>query len=187
MSQIEEELINATGLTAREKEDRQKYLSRMMRAVTKLPDDDWADLSNDAQTWTNDAATAHKEGKSIPEFPDLDDVEDQEDLDDEVEQEDIDDQVEEESVDPETGEIEDAPEKEEQTAKPKRSGGKRHSACHTIKMMVIKKPSITVKELSDKLKTKDLKVSDVTIATIRSDTRDTLRVLNEVGGGHYKL
>jgi hypothetical protein len=46
---------------------------------------------------------------------------------------------------------------------------------------VVKNPKISVEDLAAKLKGMDLKVSDVTIATIRSDTRDTLRVTNGAG------
>ena len=50
-----------------------------------------------------------------------------------------------------------------------------------------KKPNITVAELSEKLKADGLKVSDVTIATLRSDLRDTLRVLNELNIATFTL
>ena len=56
-----------------------------------------------------------------------------------------------------------------------------------IKKIVVKNPTITVTDLSEKLKADGLKVSDVTIATLRSDLRDTLRVLNELKLGNFTL
>lgn len=158
-SVIEQELVTATNFKLKKDEARQSHLKRLMKAVSKLDDDSWAELSGEAQDWNNDAAESVKTGSSIADFPDLD-------------------------VDVLEEEPEEAP--PPKTERPTRVT-KRTSACHVIKTMVVKKPSISVQDLSEKLKSKNLKVSDVTIATIRSDTRDTLRVLNELDLGTFHL
>lgn len=87
---------------------------------------------------------------------------------------------------PDLPEVDEEP--EEIVEKPKAERvGRKSSACHVIKTMVVRKPSISVAELIEKLKGKSLKISDVTVATIRSDTRDTLRVLNELELGTFHL
>lgn len=162
MSKIEQELVAATNFKTKKDESRQAYLKRLMRTVSKLNDDGWAELSGDAQDWNNDAAQSAKDGKSINDFPDADtDV----DISEEAAEEEV------------------VPAKKDKEPRVT----KRTSACHVIKMMVVKKPSISVQDLSAKLKAKNLKVSDVTVATIRSDTRDTLRVLNELDLGTFHL
>lgn len=182
-SAIEKELVEATSLSSKKNEDRQKYLARLMKAASKLDDDEWADLSTEAQKWNNDAATDFKSGNAIEDFPDLETEEETDQSEVEI--------APEEAADEESPPLQ--PEKDEEQPKGRagKSGrpvaAKKTSACHAIKTLVVKKPDISVKELSEKLKQKGLKVSDVTIATLRSDTRDTLRVLNESGAGDFKL
>lgn len=156
---IETEILAVVKVKEKKGEDRQSYLDRLMRAVTKLPDDVWEGLSTDAQNWTNGAVESVKAKTDIEDF--------------EVAP------VDEETV------AEEQPEQEEVVEKPVKkraasNGTRKVSACHTIKKFVVKKPGITVAELSEKLKDAGFKVSDVTIATLRSDLRDTLRVLNEL-------
>lgn len=172
-SQIETELLEATGLKPKKHEDRQDYLSRLCRAGAKVPDPIWEGLSTDTQNWNNDAAQALKDGTDILDFPDLE--EDEEELvDEEVDEKPVAAKPNGKKVDKEPKNI------------PMQSNRKA-SACHTIKKIVAKNPTITVAELSDQLKGQGLKVSDVTIATLRSDFRDSLRVLNEIGIGKFSL
>lgn len=160
MSKIEKELLEASNLKPKKNEDSQAYRTRLCRAVAKISDDAWEGLSSEAQGWNNDAAEALKNSKDIADFPD----------------------AEEEVVEP-------TPKKEKETAKASTAihSNRKVSACHRIKTLVAKKPTITVAELSEKLKGQGLKVSDVTIATLRSDFRDSLRVLNELEMGKYVL
>lgn len=159
-SEIEKELLSATKMKSKKDEDRQSYLVRLMRSGAKLADADWEALSSEAQDWNNGAAESHKGGRKIDDFPDLPEVDEE----------------------PEEVVEEKIPEK------PKAERvGRKSSACHVIKTMVVRKPSISVAELIEKLKGKSLKISDVTVATIRSDTRDTLRVLNELELGTFHL
>jgi len=184
VSGIELELQEVSEVQQKKKEDRQAYLTRLMRQVSKVEDDIWGSLSKDAQDWNNEAATAFKEGREIDDFP----VEDEEP------------EIEETAVEPPEGDTEGVPQEEEDTEnevsvpEPEKQPvmrtkvrGKNTSACHTIKRMVVKKPHITVDEITSKLKVLDLKVTPVTISTLRSSVRDTLRVLNEEGLGTFKL
>lgn len=170
MSAIEKELLAVTKLKLKKDEDRQDYLARLCKAVAKIKDPEWEALSSEAQEWNNDAAEAVRASANIVDFPDT--AKPAPKPEPEVDEEDD----------------EEAPAKPPKAAKaaPKTSG-KRASACHTIKMLVAKNPSISVADLSTKLKDSSLKVSDVTVATLRSDTRDTLRVLNDLGLGEFKL
>lgn len=164
MSEIEKELLAVSKIKKKVPgEDHQKYLTRLMKAVSKIKDDDWEQLSEEAQNWNNAAAEAHKGGHKLENFPDYEGPE----------------------IEPD----EEIKETEEEEAPPPRNPPKtrKASACHTIKTLVAKKPSMSVEEISEKLKSTGMKVTNVTISTLRSDTRDTLRVLNELGIGEFKL
>ena len=52
---------------------------------------------------------------------------------------------------------------------------------------MIKTPYISVKDLSGELSKQGFKVSDPTVSSLRSDVRDTLRALNEMGIGAFEL
>lgn len=182
VSQIEQDLLAATKLPEKKNEPQQKYLTRLMLATTKLPDVDWEGLSTEAQEWVNSGAEAHKAKDALEDFPDYEEVEDEpadEEADDEADEE----------VEEEKAPVEAKPKKEEKPVKESYASPapRKVSACHMIKKIVVKKPKITVAELSEKLKADGLKVSDVTIATLRSDLRDTLRVLNELKMGEFVL
>ena len=202
---IETELLEATKLKAKKHESRQEYMARLCRATAKVTDEIWEGLSTAAQDWNNAAAEALSDGKEIADFSSVEDEkpEPEEDdvVDDPVDDEEEDEELEEEASKPVAAkqngkakekpepEVEDEPEVEKTELRPptKSHPGRKVSACHTIKKLVVKKPSITVVELAEKLKASGLKVSDVTIATLRSDLRDTLRVLNEIGIGNFTL
>lgn len=180
-SKIEAELLEATGLKPKKNENRQEYLARLCRAGAKLPDDVWEGVTKPSQDWNNDAAVSLKEGKSIADFSDTD----EDTVGEEVDEEEADEPAPKAKKAKANGQKEAKSEKEKLPPHP--ASVRKVSACHTIKKMVVKKPTITVAELSEKLKEDGLKVSDVTIATLRSDCRDTLRVLNEVGAGNFTL
>lgn len=183
-SKIEQELLAATGVKPKKNEDQQAYLTRLMRAVAKLKDPEWEGLSTDAQEWNNGAAEAHKAGDEIADFPDYAAIDDNPPVDEEVDEE-------EEVVPPPVVKAKDKEKKPIEKPAPKPAvvagTGRKVSACHMIKKMVVKDPTITVAQLSENLKSDGLKVSDVTIATLRSDLRDTLRVLNELNIAKFTL
>lgn len=220
VSGIELELQEVSEVQQKKKEDRQDYLTRLMRAVADVPDDIWGSLSKDAQEWNNDAATAFKEGRDIDDFLEEDEEPEEEETNVEAPEAD------EEPIDEEASPLEEAmkvegasdawnkqteelglePQEESEQPVVKRGPGrprkvegenqsnlvtkirgKNTSACHKIKRMVVKKPYITVDEITAKLKVEGLKVTPVTIATLRSSVRDTLRVLNEENLGTFRL
>ena len=76
-SKIENELLEVAKLKSKNNEERQAYLSRLMRAVAKVSDGVWNELSTEAQDWNNNAAQAVQNGTDIQEFPDME-VEDEE-------------------------------------------------------------------------------------------------------------
>lgn len=183
-SKIEQELQTATKIAQKKNEDPQKYLTRLALAVTKLKDPEWEALSSEGQEWVNGAAEVIKSNKTtsavlgdknyveLEDFPDFEEVHDEQ----------VDD-----SSHPDDEEEAPAPKKPEPKKNEVHVAPRKQSACHMIKKIVVKKPKITVAELSEKLKADGLKVSDVTIATLRSDLRDTLRVMNELNLGKFEL
>ena len=78
---IEQELLQAVDVKAQgKKEDEQKYLKRLTKAIAKLGDDDFEELSEEAQDWYNDAADAVNDDDEIPAF-DEEEEEEEEELD----------------------------------------------------------------------------------------------------------
>lgn len=70
MSKIEKEILKATGEAAQKrKEDGDAYRTRLVKAMHKLDDDEWEELSEQAQEWFNDAAEANNDKKQLPDFP----------------------------------------------------------------------------------------------------------------------
>ena len=67
---IESEYQEVTGVKPRTKENRQKYLGRIVKAVEELDETDWEKLSEKAQTWFKPALKADESGEDIPDFPD---------------------------------------------------------------------------------------------------------------------
>jgi len=66
---IKSELLAATGVTQETGETTQDFLVRVARAATKLPEDEWNALSDEAQSWVNETATeinaARKGGREM--------------------------------------------------------------------------------------------------------------------------
>lgn len=196
-SKIELELQAATKIVQKKNEDPQKYLLRLMLAVTKLLDPEWEALSTESQEWVNCAAEIARTNKTdglkfgdkgykeLEDFPDFEDVVDIKEDDDVNEEATVDN--EEEPVKPKKEKPQAKQEAKSEKAETSSGAPRKVSACHMIKKLVVKKPKITVAELSEKLKADGLKVSDVTIATLRSDLRDTLRVMNELKLGEFVL
>lgn len=70
MSAIQKELLKAAGLEAEDFKSRRDLHEAIVKAVNKLSDDEWNDLTAKAQDWFNDAADAVKAKKAPAEFPD---------------------------------------------------------------------------------------------------------------------
>lgn len=86
VSKVEAELVKALKLKKQKSsEGRDDYLARALKAIDDLDDDGWAELSEAAQKWANDAAKKAKAKKDIPDFPK--DKEDEEEEGEEEEEE----------------------------------------------------------------------------------------------------
>lgn len=145
MHQVEKELIKVSGYKARAKfADRQEYLKSILNAVSKLTDDDFDALSDEAAAWANAAVDSANSKSKDSEIPDFDQVEASDDDPDGAEEtaedetteeasEDDDEEAEDEEAsdddhDPETGEVteteDDEPELELEPVKPKKGAKK---------------------------------------------------------------
>jgi len=86
MSDVQAELVKVTKVKPKKNESDQDFRKRLMAAVDdKLADSDWANLSEEAQTWCNDSAKALKKKADLPDFPDAASEEDDDEDEDEDE------------------------------------------------------------------------------------------------------
>ena len=67
-SAIEQELMDASKFKSKNYPDRQDELAALIRAVERLPDAKFDELSDAAVDWYNKAATAMNEHDEIPDF-----------------------------------------------------------------------------------------------------------------------
>lgn len=74
MAKIEAELVKATGVKQKAKEDQQDYFARLIEKTQDLENDEWDKLSNKAQSWVNAGAKVQnaEKGDEIPNFADAD-------------------------------------------------------------------------------------------------------------------
>ena len=181
-SAIETELCEATSVKQRKNEDTQKYLKRLVLGVNKLEDGDWTGLSNDAQNWANELTTAEKEGQTLPDFPDAEEEQPTE----AAAAENGADSAAESGADGESGETA-APARVRRTTtakaakEPAPKKERVQSMSNTLKNFIIDDPSISVEDLIEKLKGAGHKPTEITVATIRSDFRNALKVLKGRG------
>lgn len=202
---IEEELLEATGEKPQgKKESNQDYYARLVEAVQDLKDADWDKLSDAAQEWVNDGATAIKKDKDIDDFPDAeapasdegdDDrgSDDTGDDDDAGEDADDDDKKEDDDVAKKSkkGGGKSKPDKAASKAKDddkpaksaKAKGGKekKPGAQVMIKKLVIKDPEMSTEKIAAKLDAAGVSATPSAISTIRSGTLQTLRLVKELG------
>lgn len=211
MSSIEKALLGITKQKPQKKnEDRQVYLLRLAVAASdKLSDDEWDSLeaTDGAQEWVNAAVESDNGKKPISDFPDLESSADSEE----------DDEGDEETTAPSksTGKKA-AGEKAVQTSSPAKKSSKKTdtseaapssakaktktappaegkksgkvSMRRALKQIVIKKPKLGVDDLIEQLVKKGYdQPSRLTVTTIRADTRDTIKVLNEANLANIEL
>lgn len=179
MSAIEQELLKATGLKKKKAEGTQEYYTRLANAVQDLSDDAWTGLSPDAQTWTNAAAKAINKDANIEAFSDQDAEGPAPEETQAPPAKSKSDAGKKEKAKPAKDPSEPAAKKSE--AKPA-SGTGRPPISVAIKRIILDKMDITAKEISDVLLKRGYsKISEFTIVTIRSDFRNSLKVLKEQG------
>ena len=161
MSKIEHELNKTLGTAPQKDKTDQTYLSGLISGILAVSDDTWEKLSEPAQLWVNAGAKALKAKKSIPVFSDAEAKESKEAAT--------------------KAKDETAPAKAAKVVQKSNVGAKPVSMSRQIRQMIIKKPTITNAEIMEKLVAAGLKPSTLTVATFRSDTRDTLRTLVDAG------
>jgi len=72
MSKIQEELLSATKVKATKYEDRQDLLGAIARAISdKISEETFSKLSDEAVEWYDSARVCINKKQEIPEFPDL--------------------------------------------------------------------------------------------------------------------
>lgn len=165
---LEQELCKAGKVIRRDNEDRQKFLKRLTKVISSVEPDVWEGLSEPAQIWYNESAAIIKDGgKVLPEFPDFPGTGDTEEA--EVEEPEVKKPAAKKAVNSEK--------KPAVATKPE----KKPTMSRTLRQIVVKDPSISVNDLIEKLKAKGFSATDVTVATFRSDIRETLKVLVDEG------
>lgn len=175
MSEVEKELIKATGVKAI-KGKREPFLNALHDAVQELDDDSWEKLSDGAQKWANRAASAVKKKKAIPDF----EVAAVGDDKDEAESPPA------KSTKKKAKAADKAPPKKAKAAakdnKTKAKEVTKPSGVKVrIKELVIADPLISVEGIVEQLGKAGGEVSRVTVSNIRAEFRHSLKVLQEHG------
>jgi len=75
MSELQDELVKASGFEPTKNYDRQNWLAALARSVNELPEEDFDGLSVEAQDWFNEAVKALNKKKDVPDFPDAEPTE----------------------------------------------------------------------------------------------------------------
>lgn len=207
MSTIREELMEATSIKPKKKEDEYTFIKRLIAAVEDLEDDGWGSLSTEAQEYTNSVVAAKKKyddwdempPDEVPTFPDeTSEGEETEETGEEAKPNDGDttedegeQEVEKPAKKPGKTAGKEKPaekrasskEKEKPAAKAAKSNGsgKKVSAIHRIRQIVVKKPKISTEDLVAQLIKEGFTTSKMTVGTTKQGTRDTMKALVAAG------
>lgn len=200
---VESEISSAVKLKPKKKEGRQDFLYRLITAAGDseiLTDELWDKLSTAAQKWINKSVEAHKAGKEIPEPDEADEDDSSEQTEAEVEAEA---DTEEVTAEGETeGSEETEPEEEVKPAKaakaakevkepkaPAKAAKKAESgearppsSRRRMKEIIIRNPGMTAEEVLAQLNEEGLTPSKMTVNTTRNETKDTMKIILELGG-----
>lgn len=191
MSKVMKEIAKVTGEGARdENETTQSYMNRLLASIRHLTDDEWGNLSPDAQEWSNSATKAENDDQPLPDFPDVR-------KEPESEQED--------SPPPKTrsakkgnGVVPMSTKKKKKKTAPlikKSMGGTSTKKTNTtvlkksktlgaqdfLKMEVLNDINISSDDLMLKLKKKGFKVSNHTVSSMRSSFRNSVKMMQDAG------
>jgi hypothetical protein len=207
MSKIMAELLKAADMKAPKGDPDQAFLLRLRKHADAAFDEDealWESLSKEAQSWFNEAATSVKNKKDIAVFSDLAKPAKAEKPATKKAA------VVEEDEDPAPEEVADDDEGDDDVKKPAKKGavakkaaapakkavGKKAAAppakkangekpkksmLRALREMVCGKPELTTEQLTKKLDSAGYKVSAMTVGTLRSDCRNTLKIAQEMG------
>ena len=172
---IEAELSKVTKLKGKPKEDRPVYLNRLVTAAGDLEDVEWKKISKPTQKWVNSVVKQYvNKGLAIPDF----------EVDDEAGDEPA-------PAPPAkavakkagngAGAAKKVAAKKVATKEDKAQRPLGTSAQTVIKRLLIKDPTLTPGDIAEKLVREGVSCSTVSISTIRSDFRHSLRVIQDVG------
>lgn len=193
-SAIELQYAEVYGLTHKKADTRQRFLSKVVEKVAKTSDDDWEQLTADAQRWFNAAVKAWDADTTIPDFPDADD-----DGRPEAEASDGDQGAEDGPA--ERGEEDNMARSAKKRAAPKKGAANKKAAAPAakkrtyvatngqlaesgssiLKRAMLKDMTLKEDQLAKILKTKDFPLSPFKIDSLRADFRHTIRLLQEEG------
>lgn len=210
VGKIEEELVKATGIKPKAKETRLVYLGRLVKAVSEMSEEDWAELSEDgAQKWYNTAVEQVEGGKDIPEIegstsdaPVADDKKADKKADKKTPAPAADKKVGDKKGDDKkkpadkktpaaTDKKKPAEKKAAAEKKPAEPKGPRKLNEDGVKVVIkkalIKNPKLSVEELVAHLKEQKCAGSLSTVRGIRAEFRHTLQVMESVDRLHEKL
>lgn len=156
VSAIETEIGKVLKVKRKKGEDEQLFFSRIVTTVQNVAEETWEELSVAAQSWCNQASKAYNKKEDIPGF-------------DEPAP----------SSKP-TGKKAPAAAAKSDGAGAKKKKGT--SMYRTIKEIIVGEPDITIEALTSQLKKAGFSEPKVTtIQSVRADTRDTIRVLQDAG------
>lgn len=177
---IEEQVMSATGLKPKEGEDRAKWLARLANAAdTKLSDEDWAELPDEAQAWVNSAIEAKNEKKPVPDPNGEAATEDDTDDDEDTASEDSDTEVEPAPA-PKAKRGRAKASKPEAEPKAKRARAQSESgAGDAFRRLCIKYPDATRQDLEAKFEKAGHKLADTSRVIIFKEFRKAQRFMKE--------
>jgi len=211
-SEIQRELSKVTGVKKQVNEKPDRFLQRLHAAVLELPEDDWEALSTDAQSWTNDATDSIDANQPIGPFKDEQETNVATETTETptptaAKAKKAKSAALKAAPAPVEKKAKTAPKqaltKAPKTDKPakttttkatktadkpakkaKGNGSREISAQETMKVMILKKPSLTVDEIIEKLEAKGFKPTPtrLAVASIRSSFRNSLKVIINNGG-----
>lgn len=197
-TKVKKELLKATGLSEKKGEDGQALAKRLIRAVSELEDAAWGALSEEAQSWYNDAADALNAKKTLPTLDEA-----------EAEEEEApaparrraapapDPEPEDESEDEEEAEEEPAPKAKAKPApaakakpapaaeeKPKKTDEaptpRKTGVTQLMRETICKNDRATKEEIAEILREGKIEFRDSTLDIMYSDTMKTIEALREL-------
>lgn len=195
---IREELLEVTELKARKKETDASLIKRLVIKAEGVDEDAWEGLTTETQEFYNSVVEAAKEHSGgsladldkehVPAFPDEkeeEEEEQQEDLPLEASEESEEDHEESEGEEVVATKAKKAALKKTAARKASKKNGdggeKTVSMRRRLRQMIIRKPSISLEDLMKSLGDEGYKVTPMTVGSMRSSTRDILKLLVEAG------
>lgn len=201
LSKVEQELLDAAGISQKKGEDRQKFLGRLRDVIAKVDEEKWDDLSPEAQGWYTAATKADEDEKPMPEIDDDQAAETEADSEQEGETEEKDEPVSDKKVKKDSKESKPKAEKvikvekpaakkepakaekpkKEAAEKPKKAGKKGGGKIVAMKKVMLKNLKAKPADLAAKLDAAGIEVTTSTMNTVRSDFLSSIRVLQDAG------